>query len=207
MKKLTKQVSEVSQRRKVLKGIVAGGGIAGTTAVSTWTRPVIDSVVLPAHATLSALSRFTFIGSGPPITMTNQGGSQLYAGLKSKSWLDTIIPAAHADDSLGLWQYLLIEVTPGNFKMKVLAEGVSETCLISFLFTFNGLTIGGGPVHSVVRACFEEERFRDGPTARLLSIVLPYAYIMLDGFPVTLLFDSNPADLNITECPDCFEEV
>jgi hypothetical protein len=42
-------------RRKILKSIAAGGGafIAGKSLPSTWIKPVVDSVVLPAHAQTS----------------------------------------------------------------------------------------------------------------------------------------------------------
>lgn len=43
-------------RRSVLKRIAAGGATAGAAAAmpSAWTRPVVESIVLPAHAQLSA---------------------------------------------------------------------------------------------------------------------------------------------------------
>ena len=193
---------EESQRRKVLKSIVAGGSIAGTATAATWTKPIVDSVVLPAHAQLSVLSRYSFVGSGPPLTsITTEDGTQLYAGGEEKSWLDMLIPSAHADDSLDLWQYLLIEVSPGNYKLKVLAEGVSDTCTIGFLFIFNGLALGTGPIPSVVRFCDGEGPSGRGPTARLLSVSSEYADIQLDGFPVQLMFDPNPTDLRLKPCP------
>ncbi|GJL83572.1 MAG: hypothetical protein DHS20C01_32060 [marine bacterium B5-7] len=40
-------------RRKLLKSLVAGGSVAATTATlfpEKWTKPVVDSVVLPSHA-------------------------------------------------------------------------------------------------------------------------------------------------------------
>ena len=195
---------EESQRRKVLKNIVAGGGIAGTASVATWTKPIVDSVLLPVHAQLSVLSRYSFVGSGPPLTSIIFGdNTQLYSRAEEKGWLDMLIPSAHADDSLDLWQYLLIEVSPGNFKLKVLAEGVSDTCTIGFLFTFNGIALGTGPIPSVVRVCDGEGIIRgpEGPTARLLSFGPEYADIKLNGFPVQLMIDPNPTDLRLKPCP------
>jgi hypothetical protein len=42
-------------RRKLLKTIAAGGGVvvAGKSLPDSWTRPVVDSVMLPAHAQTS----------------------------------------------------------------------------------------------------------------------------------------------------------
>lgn len=43
-------------RRTALKGLVAGGGVG---ALAQWSKPVVDTVVLPAHAqaTVQALGR------------------------------------------------------------------------------------------------------------------------------------------------------
>ncbi|HHD63392.1 MAG TPA: twin-arginine translocation signal domain-containing protein [Desulfobulbaceae bacterium] len=38
-------------RRKTLKKIAAGGAVAGILALSgKWSKPVVDSIILPAHA-------------------------------------------------------------------------------------------------------------------------------------------------------------
>ncbi len=48
-------MSKKESRRKLLKTIVAGGGVvlAGKTIPKSWSRPVVDSVMLPAHAQTS----------------------------------------------------------------------------------------------------------------------------------------------------------
>ena len=45
-------------RRKLLKSVAAGSGavIAGKSLPETWTRPVVDAVLLPAHATSTCQS-------------------------------------------------------------------------------------------------------------------------------------------------------
>jgi len=47
-----------NKRRRLLKAIAAGGGavIAGRSLPETWSRPVVDSLALPAHAQTSPLS-------------------------------------------------------------------------------------------------------------------------------------------------------
>ena len=52
-----------ASRRKLLRSIAAGGGavVAGQTLPSRWTKPVVDSVLLPAHAQTSAVPP----GAGP----------------------------------------------------------------------------------------------------------------------------------------------
>ena len=41
-----------SGRRKLLKSLVAGGGVWTTTKIlpENWHKPVVDSIILPAHA-------------------------------------------------------------------------------------------------------------------------------------------------------------
>ena len=45
-------------RRKLLKSIVAGSGaiVAGKSLPESWSRPVVDSVMLPAHAQTSVVT-------------------------------------------------------------------------------------------------------------------------------------------------------
>jgi hypothetical protein len=58
-----KQASPVnSSRRKALKKIAAGGAVAGVLALSgKWSKPVVDSIILPAHAQATN-------GAAPPPT-------------------------------------------------------------------------------------------------------------------------------------------
>jgi len=67
-------------RRKALKALAAGGGVA---VLSKWSKPVIESVVLPAHAQ----------ATGP---FTGNFAGTLVARVLSRSWLDTLVPQAVA---------------------------------------------------------------------------------------------------------------
>ena len=55
-----KKDKKAISRRKLLKGLAAGGGavIAGKSLPESWSRPVVDSVMLPAHA-ITSLDSFT----------------------------------------------------------------------------------------------------------------------------------------------------
>ncbi|MFT5112664.1 MAG: hypothetical protein ACI8P9_001991 [Parasphingorhabdus sp.] len=58
--------SNSEDRRSKLKQILAGGGvIAGGTAIpKQWSRAVVESVVLPAHAQTTGISEGNFSGQG-----------------------------------------------------------------------------------------------------------------------------------------------
>jgi len=64
------------KRRKLLKSIAAGSGavIAGKNLPESWTRPVVDAVLLPAHAQTSACStiNITFVMT---VSGISDGGS------------------------------------------------------------------------------------------------------------------------------------
>ncbi|MCP3908768.1 MAG: hypothetical protein GY712_12215, partial [Oceanicoccus sp.] len=58
-------------RRKLLKSIAAGSGavVAGKTLPESWSKPVIDSVMLPAHAETTDGSGDLPITTCPPVTI------------------------------------------------------------------------------------------------------------------------------------------
>ena len=74
---------KLEKRRKALKNILAGSGTVVTAAAmqDKWAKPVIESVVLPAHAETSIAS----------FSVT------LQASLDRNEILDLFVPTAHAD--------------------------------------------------------------------------------------------------------------
>ena len=78
-------------RRKLLKSIAAGSGavVAGKSLPESWTRPVVDSVMLPAHAQTSLLTFF-----GP----ANEIGGNYESGDKPllANAMETMVPDAQA---------------------------------------------------------------------------------------------------------------
>jgi hypothetical protein len=79
-------------RRKLLKSIAAGSGavIAGKSLPENWSRPVIDSVMLPAHARTSIFpSAFVSAGTLPSASLDN--GSLL------ADFADKLVPEAKAN--------------------------------------------------------------------------------------------------------------
>ena len=87
---MTDKNKTVENRRKLLKSVAAGGGaiIAGKTLPEKWTRPAVDSVMLPAHAQTS--------GRGPY-------SGTLVAALATDNMfaqaIDAMVPQAHAQQN------------------------------------------------------------------------------------------------------------
>jgi hypothetical protein len=77
-------------RRKLLKSIAAGSGaiVAGKSLPESWSRPVVDSVMLPAHAMTSLIT--THAGQ------TTQRVAQLDTDSMFAEVLDTLVPEAKA---------------------------------------------------------------------------------------------------------------
>lgn len=78
-----------NSRRKVLKVAAGAGLIAGTKAgweSDKWTKPVVETVLLPAHAQTSTVLNGTFAGSTNITTAT-----------LDPSGFDILIPTAHAN--------------------------------------------------------------------------------------------------------------
>lgn len=61
-KQRKKAEDENKGRRRLVKGITVGGG---TIIVSKWTKPIVEGVVLPAHAQMSVN-----LGGGSTATIT-----------------------------------------------------------------------------------------------------------------------------------------
>ena len=82
-------------RRKLLKSIAAGSGVivAGKSLPESWSRPVVDSVMLPAHAQTSP--------TPPPTPPAINGVFQNYnLGSNDFNLLDELIPTAMADPAV-----------------------------------------------------------------------------------------------------------
>jgi hypothetical protein len=108
----------IENRRKLLKSIVAGSGaiVAGKSLPEKWSRPVVDSVMLPAHAQTS-----NQVYSSPlaDIGMNGQqiGGNSLFARLA-----DGLIP--EADAGVILTTAIACATTSGSMlEFEILYEG------------------------------------------------------------------------------------
>jgi len=81
----------IESRRKLLKSIAAGSGaiVAGKSLPDSWSRPVVDFVMLPAHAQTSPGLPASFFGASvTPVVV---------ASLEDQSSpFDSLVPTAHA---------------------------------------------------------------------------------------------------------------
>jgi hypothetical protein len=93
-------------KRRLLRAVTLGAAAAATTKVlpARWSRPVVDSAVLPAHAQATVIAGGEFAG-GVTIAATHPHNPNLeLAGLGDRL-LQTVVPTARAQtlDSLNLY--------------------------------------------------------------------------------------------------------
>lgn len=127
---------ELENRRRAVHRILAGGGlIAGSQALpGQWTKPVVDSVILPAHAVTSLTD---------PCLVTILEGNQSSSSVLVR--VDGVIspPTGGVDVSV------LVEAiggtgdTDGPFNATSDADGT---------YSVNNVDVGGGPGITAVRA-------------------------------------------------------
>ncbi len=126
-------------RRRALLGL-AGGVVGATQLPATWTKPVVDSVLLPAHAQTTVVPTTTVFMQnfrGQFSVDINFGSiDQPQEGLYA-TILDTVIPKAHAG----------FRMSPADMCIEVNGTSFTATLLVNndILFTASG-TVGGGPV-------------------------------------------------------------
>ncbi len=131
-------------RRKRLKQILAGGGmfVGATTLQKEWTKPVIDSVILPVHAQPSALN-------GSYSTPINVFGVT--------DLLEYLIPQAHAG---GLSFAVCINVVNGVANVQVIIESdwwlYTGSAALNFFMTMSPNQASGGNHDVSVTGAYDE---------------------------------------------------
>ncbi len=86
-------------RRKALQGIVGAGSVAGLVAApDKWVKPVVDSVILPAHAQTTGVSEFCEITN---IVAENKSGPiELNQGEKIQVLVDVTVIDPNGNNAL-----------------------------------------------------------------------------------------------------------
>jgi surface protein len=123
-------------RRKLLKSIALGGGAiaVGKTLPESWTKPVIDSVMLPAHGETSTTTSLACTAPGTAITDDNFSAA-------ITDWFDNGSTSEYGD----ITQWCTGDVTTmrtaftGNnsFDEDISGWDTSSVTDMSYMFTFN----------------------------------------------------------------------
>jgi len=99
-------------RRNALR-LLLGGGVVGTAAAlpTRWTKPVVEAVILPAHAQLSGLH--SYVGQGS-LTASSTGS------VDPSRLLDLVVPQAVAGASITGQPYdVCIVITDGTADVRI----------------------------------------------------------------------------------------
>jgi hypothetical protein len=123
-------------RRRALK-LLLGGGVVGSAATlpTRWTRPVVESVILPAHAQLSGPHSYS--GSGTLTPVGAMMGAADPGGL-----LDLLVPTAAAGTPVpeSLNYDICIVVTDGTANVHI---NVVDSPICTFI---GSGAVGGGTI-------------------------------------------------------------
>lgn len=98
----TKSANNTTDRRRrgALKRLALGGAAAGVTASlpATWTQPIVQSVLLPAHAqtSLGEIEDGDFFAVSDLVQNVDRFGGAGAEVASQSGWLDWLIPGAHA---------------------------------------------------------------------------------------------------------------
>ena len=106
-------------RRKLLKSIATGSGaiVAGKSLPESWSRPVVDSVILPTHAQTSggaSSSSITLTSNGTITNVNTMAPVTDNMVAEKNSFLDSLVPSAHAAVCAVADQCGRVDFTGGN---------------------------------------------------------------------------------------------
>jgi hypothetical protein len=155
-------------RRKLLKSIAAGGGavIAGKSLPEKWSRPVVDSVMLPAHAVTSLVEQYTSL-----ISAQTENDS-LFANA-----LDGLVPEAQAQRQV-VREQTCISLNPDG---SVMVDGlIFNRRGLAYQVTASPVWIGAEPAKMNLAAC---QRNQITTTVKVTDISdgIARGYYLLDG--------------------------
>lgn len=124
------QNTQVQSRRQLLKATVAGTGavVAGKSLPEQWSRPLVDSVTLPAHAETSARA------VGAPLLLSLAAADD--------TLIDNLIPTAHAQQESMATSNLCFNLNDnGTIGVRALVE-FTESCVEEVAY-FTGTVSAG----------------------------------------------------------------
>jgi hypothetical protein len=179
-------------RRKLLKSAFVGGGILGTSHITMdkWLTPVIDSVMLPAHALTSPSSdRYYYheehdihpapgaIGALLGMADSRQDNLSIASQLA-----EILFPSAHAatapQPTVATRLEMYLEKMPDNTYKFVLSMTATETGLKLVLFGTDFLRLGANTMHLAI--CNGNPKPH---SISLESVSVKGASILIPGYP------------------------
>lgn len=206
-------------RRKLLKSIAAGGGAVVATRYipGQWSEPVVDSVVLPAHA---QTSQARFVPASGTVT-GGLGAAPKRNGSRLARFFDGIIPKAQANGILTAYHVCVTPSSDGKtadvgvYHLVSFADGCPPaTVNFKSLYTASDVPVpGSSPLFSQGNAC--GTRSRIGNLLDSLGIIrtahaIPLPEVELTSvqngatgkltFGAEIDFDIGPGDCSPPEC-------
>ncbi|GJL82536.1 MAG: hypothetical protein DHS20C01_21700 [marine bacterium B5-7] len=141
------QQPSATNRRKLIKALTIGGVAAGTAKLpEQWAKPVVESIVLPAHAQ-------TTQPEAPPGPDLGDGyflaqGSGIALQQPDDSILDYFARPAHAQDDIDADQFVVgcVSLKDGKLYIDSLYNDITGDgvfCLLDNLMEVSGVPLGG----------------------------------------------------------------
>ena len=173
-----------SSKRKTLK-ILALGGVGSVAAPTSWKKPVIESVALPAHAVMTAGGGDGTGGTTTPAPFVGQffgdidsllsqqielGEDETLIAKLERSAADWVMDSAHAN---GTTTHICIDVNGSSFDAQLQIKGI--------YYTLSGTV--GSPLTNMTQDC----HFGAG-MVQLSVNPTPGP----GGAPISVRFDKNP---------------
>ncbi len=178
-------------RRKVIVGT-----IAGATAAAVWHKPLLQSVVLPAHAQTSATLSFFATSATATLVSANN------------PILDVLIPTAYAvststDSSTLLFEAEALFQGNGTYAVKIAAgedpssisKRLAPTNQVTYAWGWQGTMTTSAPVTLSGTGCAQNE------SAKILSINANNMIIQLGFEGRTLRLDLNAGSATLPSFP------
>jgi hypothetical protein len=110
------------ERRRLLAKLMVGGAAATALPVQ-WSKPVVDTVLLPVHAQTSPATRVRTISGGGGVS--SQSGSLAPSRSFARNLVDYIIPTARA---VGAFSAYCVEIDVEEIDGEVTAVTVTKYC-------------------------------------------------------------------------------
>ncbi len=124
------EASATNSRRIALKSLLVSGGVATGASMlpKKWSRPVVDSVILPSHASTTVETTGNYYYNDN-LLVQNKSGSE--SRLFAERILDAVVPTAEAAQ-LPFTTYICIAITDNTYTARVIRSVSSSQRLVDY---------------------------------------------------------------------------